>query len=178
MFCALQYRTRSEPVTPPTGRSRPTGRRAGNRTAPPAAGRGRRDRIRKAARESDGTAARETPPSASARPRSGARSAAGCAGFRNSRSRRHRQQPVRRGRARRGARLFAPKNSCHGSQFQLTRPARGATKCTFKMLVAAEISTHAPRAGRDVPFDIANYAFDISTHAPRAGRDYGNFLFV
>ena len=56
--------------------------------------------------------------------------------------------------------------------FQSTRPVRGATKAFNQANAEANISIHAPRAGRDggvaLPLLVLH---PISIHAPRAGRD-------
>ena len=97
-------------------------------------------------------------------------------------------------RAPRGARLRTDHSYQQGIEFQLTRPARGATGCAMYRNYKNEISTHAPRAGRDkrqltrteYTEDFNSRAprgarhpghtrltmqYSISTHAPRAGRD-------
>ena len=57
--------------------------------------------------------------------------------------------------------------------FQPTRPVRGATRHGGGMLVREIVSTHAPRAGRDLRRLPATSPWcAVSTHAPRAGRDY------
>ena len=55
--------------------------------------------------------------------------------------------------------------------FQPTRPLRGATAYGLFTAAMAEISTHAPLAGRDRRFRRAAVHRAISTHAPLAGRD-------
>ena len=80
------------------------------------------------------------------------------------------------------------------TQFQSTRPVRGATPLFQRredLLIISihapragrdfdpeagqfnrvDISIHAPRAGRDKPDEVAVLGLDISIHAPRAGRD-------
>ena len=79
--------------------------------------------------------------------------------------------------------------------FQPTRPVRGATHGPARALVGEVVSTHAPRAGRDLPRvrrPRGSFGFNprapcgarrsrtrgglhpyrVSTHAPRAGRDW------
>ena len=57
-------------------------------------------------------------------------------------------------------------------KFQSTRPSRGATVNAIKALQAANISIHAPIAGRDAVFmRQVQPNFIISIHAPLAGRD-------
>ena len=102
-------------------------------------------------------------------------------------------------RAPRGARPWSLSIGKTPTEFQLTRPARGATKAMEAIKKALEISTHAPRAGRDhkvLPnhrkyrqFQLTRPARGatrarvtvvaikfISTHAPRAGRDRSSFV--
>ena len=55
--------------------------------------------------------------------------------------------------------------------FLLTRPVRGATEALNMAIKALEISTHTPRAGRDLEVENHMTEWQISTHTPRAGRD-------
>ena len=60
------------------------------------------------------------------------------------------------------------------TQFQSTRPVRGATRQVPDLCLVQAISIHAPRAGRDDrKFCALLYPDAISIHAPRAGRDKG-----
>ena len=70
-----------------------------------------------------------------------------------------------------GARRIGPVQGQLDPKFQPTRPLRGATALLSAVQSFADISTHAPLAGRDVmqPLDAVNIV--ISTHAPLAGRD-------
>ena len=74
-------------------------------------------------------------------------------------------------RAPRGAR---PVEFCYltfSSQFQSTRPARGATSSPCLTTIACKVSIHAPRAGRDSPpFGIANKRRCFNPRAPRGAR--------
>ena len=58
------------------------------------------------------------------------------------------------------------------TEFQSTRPVRGATGLLSFALLPAYVSIHAPRAGRDCDqyADTITF-FLVSIHAPRAGRD-------
>ena len=71
----------------------------------------------------------------------------------------------------RGATLERARDLLESTVFQPTRPVRGATDCIRIDLLTYNISTHAPRAGRDRAAAIKAETRDISTHAPRAGRD-------
>ena len=55
--------------------------------------------------------------------------------------------------------------------FQSTRPVRGATRSCSHPLYVPRVSSHAPRAGRDVLIYIVSSLNAVSIHAPRAGRD-------
>ena len=55
--------------------------------------------------------------------------------------------------------------------FQPTRPARGATPESGRFGVREQVSTHAPREGRDRRRRLDHGARVVSTHAPREGRD-------
>ena len=55
--------------------------------------------------------------------------------------------------------------------FQPTLPARGATAGGWLALLAAGISTHAPRTGSDAAARARQRPPAISTHAPRTGSD-------
>ena len=48
---------------------------------------------------------------------------------------------------------------------------RGATKAFNQANAEANITIHAPRAGRDPQANHSQYDCRISIHAPRAGRD-------
>ncbi len=68
-------------------------------------------------------------------------------------------------------------NAC--LEFQLTRPARGATSHPMDTHFRLSISTHTPREGRDgdlLQHDNCNT--DISTHTPREGRDHEGILDI
>ena len=71
-----------------------------------------------------------------------------------------------------GARRFRYVTVAFVWSFQSTRPVRGATKAFNQANAEANISIHAPRAGRDggvaLPLLVLH---PISIHAPRAGRD-------
>ena len=71
-----------------------------------------------------------------------------------------------------GARLVDAGMSDAWIMFQPTRPVRGATVHAVNIKVVLQVSTHAPRAGRDFgsPIQIS-ISVRVSTHAPRAGRD-------
>ncbi len=63
-------------------------------------------------------------------------------------------------------------------QFQSTRPARGATRCATLADMRAQVSIHAPRAGRDLRgYKIRWRAGGFNPRAPRGARlhalDYG-----
>ena len=66
------------------------------------------------------------------------------------------------------------------TEFQPTRPLRGATLPQPLNCPPFLISTHAPLAGRDYDILYLNAYGDISTHAPLAGRDAeeGSFLRI
>ena len=71
-----------------------------------------------------------------------------------------------------GARLRGSLYLPAGYVFQSTRPVRGATRDPVQRHGEAEVSIHAPRAGRDVG-DCSRRVFrQVSIHAPRAGRDF------
>ena len=55
--------------------------------------------------------------------------------------------------------------------FQSTRPMRGATTGDDRAAQQADISIHAPHAGRDQRDKRLQERIDISIHAPHAGRD-------
>ena len=58
------------------------------------------------------------------------------------------------------------------TEFQSTRPVRGATDQVHRGELAGSISIHAPRAGRDIArVRVIDARLIISIHAPRAGRD-------
>ena len=57
------------------------------------------------------------------------------------------------------------------TEFQPTRPLRGATCAKYPRYTDREISTHAPLAGRDEECLFWLRDNLISTHAPLAGRD-------
>ena len=56
--------------------------------------------------------------------------------------------------------------------FQSTRPAWGATRRAAIACDPCDVSIHAPRVGRDMPYDTRCIA-SVSIHAPRVGRDTG-----
>ncbi len=70
-----------------------------------------------------------------------------------------------------GARLLLLLSLHRTSQFQPTRPLRGATITWMGQLLDFYISTHAPLAGRDSHLAPVSLERKISTHAPLAGRD-------
>ncbi len=59
----------------------------------------------------------------------------------------------------------------HTKKFQLTRPARGATGHFSAVVAGCKISTHTPREGRDYRLQQLEDKVNISTHTPREGRD-------
>ena len=71
----------------------------------------------------------------------------------------------------RGATLGGAQNASQAPQFQSTRPLRGATGRDETDRGAAEISIHAPLAGRDRNPRGFRILAVISIHAPLAGRD-------
>ena len=74
-------------------------------------------------------------------------------------------------RATRGARLLQAVECRSGLQFQLTRPARGATDGRPLCGLAVVISTHAPRAGRDLCCRRCwTYQKNFNSRGPRGGR--------
>ncbi len=80
--------------------------------------------------------------------------------------------------APRGARPVCRFSPCPLPQFQLTRPARGATLFVADHGFADDISTHTPREGRDSFLPVIQPTPpNISTHTPREGRD-GCFTFI
>ena len=71
-----------------------------------------------------------------------------------------------------GARLGTTGNpAAEDTEFQPTRPLRGATWITPISSIRMRISTHAPLAGRDHEHPQIPGQRGISTHAPLAGRD-------
>ena len=71
-----------------------------------------------------------------------------------------------------GARHSACLRRWASPEFQSTRPVRGATGAGRVEVVEAEVSIHAPRAGRDARRRRgAEGVRRVSIHAPRAGRD-------
>ena len=73
----------------------------------------------------------------------------------------------------RGATVQSSIRDVIDSQFQPTLPVRGATvRRARQHRQHREISTHAPRAGSDVPPIAYRQVEPISTHAPRAGSDW------
>ena len=75
-------------------------------------------------------------------------------------------------RAPRGARQAGRDGEDAPRRFQPTRPARGATRLANKRPALDDVSTHAPREGRDRPRRHGHHTGrDVSTHAPREGRD-------
>ena len=66
----------------------------------------------------------------------------------------------------------------HG-QFQLTRPARGATRRLYRLSFQNSISTHTPREGRDhAPHCGARIFNYFNSHAPRGARPVSQPLSV
>ena len=59
----------------------------------------------------------------------------------------------------------------NASQFQLTRPAKDATRALVFGAVQALVSTHASSKGRDADNSRRSAREDVSTHASREGRD-------
>ena len=59
----------------------------------------------------------------------------------------------------------------NASQFQLTRPAKDATRALVFGAVQALVSTHASREERDHKALAILHALRVSTHASREGRD-------
>ena len=57
------------------------------------------------------------------------------------------------------------------SQFQSTRPIRGATPNIYDNSPKFEISIHAPHTGRDECKQLTAELKSISIHAPHTGRD-------
>ena len=57
--------------------------------------------------------------------------------------------------------------------FQSTRPMRGATCITSWSGDCANVSIHAPHAGRDPTPSVLRGLYVVSIHAPHAGRDSG-----
>ena len=74
-------------------------------------------------------------------------------------------------RAPRGARRRRNEPPSSRGEFQSTRPARGATSDCVGVVGRSLVSIHAPRAGRDMHDQEAEYMAIVSIHAPRAGRD-------
>src|SRR5439155_1219962 len=74
-------------------------------------------------------------------------------------------------RAPRGARPLHLAGQAADLVFQPTRPARGATAASRLPCREPQVSTHAPRAGRDYMTWARLIEPRVSTHAPRAGRD-------
>ena len=74
-----------------------------------------------------------------------------------------------------GARQYSGKFTGYiGKVFQPTRPLRGATAISRRLVLRHWISTHAPLAGRDDNLKLGyGGTKEISTHAPLAGRDVG-----
>ncbi len=72
-------------------------------------------------------------------------------------------------RAPRGARPARPCGRPRGCWFQPTRPARGATRDVLGARHESEVSTHAPREGRDGYSKREVRGSKISTHAPLWG---------
>ena len=61
------------------------------------------------------------------------------------------------------------------TEFQLTRPLRGATVMLFCVKFGIAISTHTPLAGRDVLPTPSEYAYtDFNSHAPCGARRTGH----
>jgi len=74
-------------------------------------------------------------------------------------------------RAPRGARPVAHLTALVDYEFQSTRPARGATTEIRAALQTAEVSIHAPRAGRDPPAAARPPGFEsFNPRAPRGAR--------
>ena len=57
------------------------------------------------------------------------------------------------------------------TQFQSTRPIRGATRTTLPHNTIQFISIHAPHTGRDDSGSRIHFVSRISIHAPHTGRD-------
>ena len=73
--------------------------------------------------------------------------------------------------APRGARLQDQEAAGRREEFLLTRPSRGATILTAKLLPMLTISTHTPLAGRDVSVGRSRvYPDHFYSHAPRGAR--------
>ena len=71
-----------------------------------------------------------------------------------------------------GARLSVDSGPSFASEFQSTRPMRGATLVLGSIAAWERISIHAPHAGRDERRNYQNSGSrTISIHAPHAGRD-------
>ena len=70
-----------------------------------------------------------------------------------------------------GERRPSARSGGHGSRFQPTLPARGATVADVVQSLCVDISTHAPRTGSDNRRKNHQRTGKISTHAPRTGSD-------
>lgn len=55
--------------------------------------------------------------------------------------------------------------------FQFTRPMRGVTLTDDVADGTVIVSTHTPRAGRDIVIKLLLVSLIVSTHTPRTGRD-------
>ena len=73
-------------------------------------------------------------------------------------------------RPMRGATLVSCE-PCRNETFQSTRPMRGATWASRNGYIVPDISIHAPHAGRDEKRTCPPSPDRISIHAPHAGRD-------
>ncbi len=58
----------------------------------------------------------------------------------------------------------------HATEFQSTRPARGASEFLPPFELVIGVSIHAPRAGRVIAAMFMGNSKQVSIHAPRAGR--------
>ena len=74
-------------------------------------------------------------------------------------------------RPMRGATLVSCE-PCRNETFQSTRPMRGATWASRNGYIVPDISIHAPHAGRDEKRPCPPSPDRISIHAPHAGRDF------
>ena len=73
-------------------------------------------------------------------------------------------------RPARGA-TFTASGSFSAGIFQSTRPVRGATVECLNMLKGAEISIHAPRAGRDGVYELSSHLdTNFNPRAPCGAR--------
>ena len=70
-----------------------------------------------------------------------------------------------------GARRMGTYLSTSSDGFQSTRPMRGATCLCGRYRHYADVSIHAPHAGRDQAATLSDLFGKVSIHAPHAGRD-------